>query len=162
MLLHVHTHAFSTLPVVLSAISHFHCRYYLPSPTGSKSVSRSLEGAKRLHGSPSVPQKIITKDILNSLFSLTLQPDVSFIVIRTVWRIFMQFYGLLHFNEVSNLQISDITRTNFYFQNLRPTKLVKAIGSQSPHSRVLLLAPFLLLADIFLFYLLPQAASCLL
>ena len=70
MLLHLDMRAYSTLPGILSAISHFHCRYYLPSPTQSQSVTRSLEGAKRLFGSPSVSRKIITKDILDTLFPL--------------------------------------------------------------------------------------------
>ena len=87
MLYHVHVRAYSTLPTILAAISHFHCRFYLPSPTSSRSITRSLEGAKRLFGSPSVPRKIITKTILNSLFSLTLDPHVSFVTLRTVWRV---------------------------------------------------------------------------
>ena len=108
MLYHVHFRAFSTLPPILSAISHFHSRYYLTSPTTSRSVTRSLEGAKRLFGSPSISRKIITKSILESLISLTFQRDISFVIFRTVWRITIEFYGLLRFSEVSNLTISDI------------------------------------------------------
>ena len=112
MLYHVHFRAFSTLPAILSSISHFHCRSYFTSPTISRSVTRALEGAKRLYGSPSVSRKIITFDILMALFSLTLQPDVSFIIFRTVWRVFMEFYGLLRFSEVSHLTFSDISYTD--------------------------------------------------
>ena len=112
MLYHVHFRAFSTLPVILSAISHFHCRSYFSSPTSSRAVTRSLQGAKRLFGSPSVPRKIITKSILSSLFALTLQPNATFVLFRTVWRIFIEFYGLLRFNEVSNLIFSDIIWTD--------------------------------------------------
>ena len=101
--------------MLLSAISHFHCRSYFPSPTLSKSVTRSLLGAKRLFGSPSVPRKIISKNILHALFDLTTKPSASFVLIRTVWRIFIQFFGLLRFNEVSNLSISDISWTNLGF-----------------------------------------------
>ena len=54
MLFHVHCRAYSTLPVILSAISHFHSRYFLNSPTTSRAITRSLEGAKRLFGSPSI------------------------------------------------------------------------------------------------------------
>ena len=115
MLFHVHVRAYSTLPIVLAAISHFHCRFYYPSPTSSRSITRSLEGAKRLFGSPSVSRKIITKAILNSLFALTLRPDTSFVLIRTVWRIFIEFYGLLCFSEVSNLKFSDLTWTDLGF-----------------------------------------------
>ena len=72
MLYHVHVRAYPTLPIILAEISHFHCRFYYPYPTISRSITRSLEGAKRLFGSPSTPRKIITKAILDSLFSLTL------------------------------------------------------------------------------------------
>ena len=112
MLYHVHFRAFSTLPIILSAISHFHRRSYFSSLTTSRAVTRSLQGAKRLFGSPSTPRKIITKSILSALFSLTLQPNANFIIFRTVWRIFIEFYGLLRFSEVSNLTYSDISWTN--------------------------------------------------
>ena len=116
MLYHVHFRAFSTLPVILSAISHFHSRSYFFSPTSSRAVTRSLQGTKCLFGSPSVPQKIITKLILSSLYALTLRPDATFILFRTVWRIFIEFHGLLRFNEVSNLTFSDIIWTNLGFE----------------------------------------------
>ena len=115
MLYHVHFRAFSTLPTILSSISHFHCRSYFSSPTISRSVTRALAGAKRIFGSPSTPRRIITKSMLASLFTLTLRPDTSFIVVRTVWRIFMEFYGLLRFSEVSNLTFSDISWTDVGF-----------------------------------------------
>ena len=47
MIYHIHFRAFSTLPIILSAISHFHCRSYFSSPTTSRAVTRSLQGAKR-------------------------------------------------------------------------------------------------------------------
>ena len=109
MLYHVHFRAFSILSCILSAISHFHCRYYLSSPTTSRSVSLSLKGAKRLFGSPSVSRKIITKQILDDLFSLTLLHNASFVLFRTVWRVFIEFYGLLRFSKVSNLKFSEIS-----------------------------------------------------
>ena len=112
MLFHVHSRAFSTLPLILSAISHFHCRNYYSSPTTSRAVTRSLDGAKRLFGSPSIPRKIITKSILDALFALTLLSDGSFVTVRTVWRIFIEFYGLLRFSEVTNLKFSDISWSN--------------------------------------------------
>ena len=115
MLFHVHVRAFLTLPIILSAISHFHCRHYFSSPTTSRAVTRALDGAKRLFGSPSNSRKIITKKMLDDLFLLTLRPDASFILFRTVWRVFMEFYGLLRFSEVSQLKISDISWTTLGF-----------------------------------------------
>ena len=88
---------------------------FLPSPTTSRAVTRALEGAKRLFGSPSVPRKIITKFILQSLIALTFSSSVSFVTFRTVWRIVIEFYGLLRFSEVSQLTFSDITYTDIGF-----------------------------------------------
>ena len=115
MLYYVHVRKFSSLPIALSAISHYHCRFYFTSPTTSRSITRSLEGAKRLYGSPSTSRKIITKFMLDSLYSLTLSQSASFVLIRTVWRIFMEFYGLLRFSEVSHLLYRDILWTDLGF-----------------------------------------------
>ena len=115
MLYHVHVRAFSTLPAILSAISHFHSRHYMHSPTTSRAVTRALDGAKRVFGSPSVPRKIITKSILHSLIALTFNPSSTFVIFRTVWRIAMEFYGLLRFSEVSRLTFSDISWTDIGF-----------------------------------------------
>ena len=115
MIFHVHFRAYSTLPSILSAISHFHSRAFLPSPTSSRAVTRALEGAKRLFGSPSVPRKIITKHILQALISLTFSPSVSFVLFRTVWRVVIEFYGLLRFSEVSQLTFADISFTDIGF-----------------------------------------------
>ena len=60
MFFHVHTKAMLTLPQFLSAISYFHAKAHLPSPTLSCAVSRALEGAKRSFGKPSVSRKIIS------------------------------------------------------------------------------------------------------
>ena len=131
MLYHVHFRAFSTLPSILASISHFHCRSYFSSPTVSRSVTRA-QGAKRVFGSPSTSRKIITKDILSSLYSLTLRPDASFITFRTVWRVFIEFYGLLRFSEVSQLRFVDISWTDLGFDIfIAKSKLIKhakAIG----------------------------------
>ena len=94
MFFHVHCPAYSSLPIIISAISHFHSENYFTPPTTSRSVTRSLAGAKRLFGSPSIPRKIITKDILRSLILLSFHHTVSFVTFRTVWRVAMEFYGL--------------------------------------------------------------------
>ena len=115
MLFHVHVRAFSTLPTILSAISHFHCCHYLSTPKSSSAVTRALDGAKCLFGSPSTPRKVITKKMPDDLFLLTLRPDASFILFRKVWHIFIEFYGLLRFSEVSHLQFSDNSWTSLGF-----------------------------------------------
>ena len=115
MLFHVHTRAYSTLPVILSAISHFHSRHFLDTPTVSRAVSRSLDGAKRLFGAPSVTRNIITQEILRSMISLTFVSSISFTVFRTIWRVAIEFYGLLRYSEVSQLLFSDIIWTDLSF-----------------------------------------------
>ena len=85
MYYHVHTKAMSTLPQYLSAISHFHAKSHLPSPTLSCAVSRALEGAKGSFGKPSVPRKIITLHHLRIFGDHAFSDTVSFVRIRTIW-----------------------------------------------------------------------------
>ena len=81
MLYHVHVRAFSTLPSILAAISHFHCRHNLSTPTTSCAVTHTLQGANRLLA---LHQLLARKKILDDRFNLTLRRDTSFILIRTV------------------------------------------------------------------------------
>ena len=87
----------ATLPQVLSAISHFHAKSYLISPTLTRSVSRALEGAKRGFGKPSISRKIISTSYLRSFGEHAFSDKVSFTRLRTIWRIFIEFYRLLRF-----------------------------------------------------------------
>ena len=51
----------------------------------------------------------MTKEILDSMISLSSRPsNASFVLFRTVWRVMIEFYGLLRFSKVSNLNFSDI------------------------------------------------------
>ena len=112
---HVSTRAMSTLPIALSAISHFHYKFYFASPTISRSVSRALEGAKCSFGKPSVSAKVFTSDHLLSLATAAYKPSCSLVFLRTIWRIFIEFFGLLRFNEVANLHFEDLTWTSIGF-----------------------------------------------
>ena len=105
---HINTRAMSTLVPALSAISHFHSKFHFDSPTVSKAITRALEGAKRSHGRPSVSVKIFTIEHLKKLSNLAYSPSCSLIFLRTIWRIFIEFFGLLRFNEVANLTYDDI------------------------------------------------------
>ena len=111
MFFHVHTKAMSTLPQFLSAISHFHAKAHLPSPTLSCAVSRALEGAKRSFGKPSVSRKIISLHHLRLFGTHAFSDHVSFVRLRTIWRIFIQFFALLRFSEVASLTFDDLTWT---------------------------------------------------
>ena len=112
---HVSNRAMSTLPIVLAAISHYHSRCHFPTPTTSRSVTRALEGAKRTFGKPSVPAKIFTTSHLSSLSAKVYSPSCSLVFLRTVWRIFIEFFGLLRFNEVANLKFDDVFWTPIGF-----------------------------------------------
>ena len=109
MMHHVSSRATSTLSQALSAISHFHSKYHFISPTISKAVSRAFEGAKRSFGKPSIPAKIFTHDHLNILSKLAFSPSCSLVFLRTIWRVFIQFFGLLRFNEVASLTFHDLS-----------------------------------------------------
>ena len=115
MLHHVDYRAMSTLPQALSAISHFHFKNHFHSPTTSKSISRALEGAKRKFGKPSTSVNIITIDHLHALSELAFKSSCSLVVLRTIWRIFIEFFGLLRFNEVAQLTLDDLIWTDVGF-----------------------------------------------
>ena len=115
---HISIRAMSTLPIVLSAISHFHSKFHFPSPTSSRAISRALEGAKRSFGTPSVSAKKFTADHLSTLSRVANKPTCSLVFLRTVWRIFIEFFGLLRFNEVANLRFEDISWTPIGFDIL--------------------------------------------
>ena len=108
MMHHVEDRAMSTLPQILAAIAHFHSRAHLTSPTQSSSVQRALEGAKRGFGAPSKPRKIMTPEILRAVINLTRSPSSTFVTLRTVWRLLIEFYALLRFREVAELTLQDI------------------------------------------------------
>ena len=112
MFFHVHTRAMSTLPQFLSAISHFHAKAHLPSPTLSSAVTRALEGAKRSFGKPSVSRKVITLQHLRIFGNYAFSDTVTFVRLRTIWRIFMQCFALLRFNEVASLTFDDLIWTS--------------------------------------------------
>ena len=120
---HVSSRAMSTLPIVLAAISHYHSRCHYPTPTTSRSVTRALEGAKRTFGKPSVPAKIFTASHLTTLSSKVYSPSCSLVFLRTVWRVFIKFFGLLRFNEVANLTFDDISwHSNGFDLHIRKSK----------------------------------------
>ena len=105
---HVEDRAMSTLPQILAAISHFHSRAHLSSPTQSRSVQRALEGARCGFGAPSKPRKIMTPEILKAAINLAQSPSSTFVTLRTVWRLLIEFYALLRFQEAAGLTLQDI------------------------------------------------------
>ena len=112
---HVKTRAMSTLSHALSAISHYHSRFHFKSPTITCSISRALERDKCSFGKPSVSVKNFTIEHLILLAQLAYAPSCSFVFLRTIWRIFIEFFGILRFNEVANLTFNDIIWTSTGF-----------------------------------------------
>ena len=110
--------------------------FFFDSPTVSRSVTRCLEGAKGLFGSPSVSRKIITKEILCSMISLSFNSSLSFTVFRTIWRVAIEFYGLLRYSEVCQLLVSNIRWTDLGFdifiKKLKTDKTCKGDWSPLP------------------------------
>ena len=100
-----------TIPKFLAAISHFHTKSYISSPSTSLSVTRALEGAIRFFGKSSFQRKIISPDMLRS-FSDLISPKISFPCLRIIWQVFMEFFGLLCFNKVAALTFNDIVWTD--------------------------------------------------
>ena len=105
---HVNCRAMSTLTHALSAISHFHAKHHHESPTLTRSVTCALEGSKRFFGKPSVSVNIFTIEHLFLLSNLAFSSSCSLVFLRTIWRIFIEFFGLLRFNEVANLTFQDL------------------------------------------------------
>ena len=109
MIYHVNSRAMSTLSHALSSISHFHAKNHYESPTVTKSVTRAFEGAKRSFGRPSVSVNVFTLDHLVSFSRLAFSSSCSLVNLRTIWRVFIEFFGLLRFNEVANLTFQDLS-----------------------------------------------------
>ena len=101
MFYHVHTKAMSTLPQFLFAISHFHAKAHLPSPSLPCGVSRALEGA--VHS--------VNCQFSENFGSHTFSDQVTFVRLRTIWFIFMEYFALLRFNEVAALTFDDLIWT---------------------------------------------------
>ena len=51
---------------------------------------------------------MFTYDHLVSLSKLAYSPSCSLVFLRTIWRIFIEFFSLLRFNEVANLSYQDL------------------------------------------------------
>ena len=141
---HLSVRSVTTIPQFLASISHFHAKAYFPSPLISLSVTRALEGAKRSFGRPSIQRKIITPDMLRS-FSELVSPKISFPRLRTIWRVFMEFFGLLRFNEVAAMTLDDIiwteTGSTLSFAAQKPINTLKGLGFQFRTTTIRIFAP---------------------
>ena len=95
------------IAAVTAAVAHKHAEASLPSPTTNSAVKKVLAGLKRATAKPTVQREPITFDILRKMGGAAREVG-TLQAWRTFWRINMEFYGLLRWDEVSNIRIKDI------------------------------------------------------
>ena len=91
-----------------AAISHHHTKNFFASPTEHKSVRLLLESVKKNYSKPVVRRRPFTDDILHRVKD-EVDRVGSLWRWRTLWRMYMGYYGFLRWDETSNLRIIDIS-----------------------------------------------------
>ena len=91
----------------VASIAHRHATEGLPSPTSSSEVRKTLAGIKRSLAKPTVRRDPLTFDILKDVGAIV-RAEGSTTAWRTFWRMNMQFFALLRWEEVSRLRVSDL------------------------------------------------------
>lgn len=100
----------ATVYLHLSAIAYFYRLKQLPSPTLSPIVTMFMKSLKRreLQACKRPKQASpMTREILRQLNSLVRKPRCSLRIWRNVWRINVAFYGLLRWDDVRRLKVSE-------------------------------------------------------
>ena len=106
----------------VAAVAHKHAEACLTSPTTHPTVKKVVTGIKRDTAKPCIPRKPMSYGILRDLGRIVrasgLLQDW-----RTYWRINMQFYGLLRWEETSKLTTADIAFTTQHMEiNIKRSK----------------------------------------
>ena len=92
----------------VAAIAHKHAEEGLPSPTTCSEVRKMLSGIKKTLARPAVRRDPLTFEILRDL-GVIVREDGSTAAWRTFWRMNIQFFALLRWEEVSRLRVSDFS-----------------------------------------------------
>ena len=109
--------------VAAAAISDWHKRHFVPSPTQHESVRLLLDAVKRQYSKPVVRRAPITPQVLHAVNESLNNKEISLSRWRTVWRVNIAFYGMLRWDEVSKLRWSDISfRDEKMFLFIRKSK----------------------------------------
>lgn len=99
----------------LSAINYYHRLELLSSPSHNEHVTMFMKGLKRLERERN-PQRVtrarpLTPEILSKV-RVYLENNQSLRNIRTVWRIFVCYYCMLRWDDISKLRTTDIEYDN--------------------------------------------------
>ena len=100
--------------MIAAAVAHHHAGATLTSPTIHSAVRKVFAGIKRQAARPVTPRGPLTFSILEEAASIVRQ-EGSLQGWRTLWRLNMQFYALLRWDEVSALRARDF---NFHADHM--------------------------------------------
>ena len=95
------------ISMLVAAIAHEHARHSVLSPTTNPIVKKVIEGIKRDQARPCVTREPLSFELLKELAAIARESG-TLKHWRTVWRAYMQFYGLLRWDEVSQLTKNDL------------------------------------------------------
>ena len=97
----------------MQAIRHFHEIYGFTSPTNSPLVKSALKGMKRMLGNRGVQKKGLTSSNIRQMYKHYIEPDPENIgYVAMLCRVALAQEGLLRFDDMNNLLMSDILITN--------------------------------------------------
>ena len=91
-----------------AAINDEHISQFFPSPTSHPTIRKLLAGARRLVGKPPKRAAPMTEEILFGVVGVLRNNMTDIVLWRTVWRMAMEFYGLLRWSEAVALRWSDL------------------------------------------------------
>ena len=94
-----------------AAVAHRHAQEALPSPIDHATVRKVLAGVKRTAAKPAVQRMPLSFKILEEV-GHKVREDSSLKAWRTFWRMNIEFYALLRWEEVAVLRISDLSFHN--------------------------------------------------
>jgi integrase len=108
------TESVATVKKLAAAVNLQHEMQLLVSPTKHPSFHRLMVGIAKTFSRPRKPRLPLTKTILKSCFDKFLRDDMrtkkttDLIHWRTIWRMTMEFFGLLRWDEVHALRRKDL------------------------------------------------------
>ena len=95
------------LTSLTAAVAHRHAVEGHPSPTAHHVVRKVLEGAKRAAARPSAQKEPLSFTILREV-GILVRRDSTLPNWRTYWRMVIEFYALLRWEEAAGLRINDL------------------------------------------------------
>ena len=109
------TQSFWAVKTFCSALAFEHDKQFYQRPTDAPAVRRVLAGIQRQHKRPRDPVRPMSKEKLHEAIRRFLGSELgsgsfkaSLTTWRTVWRMTVEFYGMLRFSEVQALTSQDV------------------------------------------------------